>query len=347
MARGSGSGEPLPGRAAPALARASATGPPLPGRVAPMLARAGGLPPDDGTWALEMKWDGVRAMAHVRAGQVRLVSRSGQDITGTYPELRGLGAALGGREALLDGEIVVLGERGWPEFEALQQRVHVTSAAAAQRLAARLPVTYLAFDLLRLDGRELLDAPYRDRRALLESLRLHGRHWQTPPAFTGEPAAAVLAVSRQHGLEGIVAKRLDSRYEPGRRTGSWIKIKNVHRQEAVVGGWRPGRGNRAGLIGSLLVGVAGPDGLRYAGHVGTGFTRHALRMLTERLAPLRRDSPPFAGPVPPEHARDAVWAEPVLVVEVAFAGWTRAGLMRAPSYLGLRLDKDPAEVARE
>lgn len=320
---------------------------PPPERLVPMLARPGGLPPDDGSWALEMKWDGVRALAYTGGREVRLVSRTGQDITVAYPELRGLGGALRRRQALLDGEIVALGDTGWPDFEALQPRIHVTSATAAERLAARWPVTYLAFDLLHLDGRPLLDAPYRERRALLESLGLDGPHWQTPPSFTGVPGEDVQAVSRQHGLEGIVAKRLESRYEPGKRTGSWRKIKNIRRQEAVIGGWRWGEGNRAGQIGSLLVGVQTPEGLAYAGHVGTGFTDQTLRMLGERLAPLRRDTSPFASPLPREHARGAVWTEPVLVAEVSFTGWTRAGRMRAPSYQGLRLDKDPAEVVRE
>jgi bifunctional non-homologous end joining protein LigD len=163
---------------------------------------------------------------------------------------------------VLDGEIVAMGEDSWPDFERLQQRMHARPAAAA-RLAESLPVTYLAFDLLHLDGRPLFDEPYRARRALLEELALQGPRWQTPPAFIGEAGADVQAVSRQHGLEGIVAKRLASRYEPGRRTGSWRKIKNLRRQEVVVGGWKPGEGQRAGLFGSLLIGVQGPGGLRY------------------------------------------------------------------------------------
>jgi bifunctional non-homologous end joining protein LigD len=312
-----------------------------------MLARTGTLPPDDGNWALEMKWDGVRAVATIDAGTVRLVSRTGQDITHAYPELTGLSAALDGRQALLDGEIVALGGTGWPDFEALQQRIHVSSAAAARRAAAYFPVTYLVFDLLYLDGTWLLDTPYRERRRLLEAENLNGPHWQTPPSFTGERPANVLAVSQQHGLEGIVAKRLGSRYEPGRRSGSWLKIKNVRRQEAVVGGWRRGKGWREGMIGSLLIGIHTPEGLAYAGHVGTGFTQQTLRMLGQRLAPLRRATSPFATPLPADHARGAVWVEPALVVEVSFAGWTRAGRMRAPSYQGLRTDKEPAEVIRE
>jgi len=321
---------------------------PLPGVLTPMLARLEhNLPLDDGRWALEMKWDGVRALAYCDGGRVRLVSRTGQDVTATYPELRALGSALDRRQALLDGEVVALGDSGWPDFEALQPRMHVRDGDTARRLAAHYPVTYLAFDLLHLDGRPLLDVPYEQRRALLDDLGLDGPYCQVPPSFIGEPGAGVQAVSRQHDLEGVVAKRLDSRYEPGKRSGSWLKVKNMRRQEAVIGGWRPGKGNRTGQIGSLLVGVQEANGLAYAGHVGTGFTDRALRLLTEQLAPLRRDTSPFAAPLPADHARDAVWAEPVLVAEVAFTGWTKAGRMRAPSYQGLRTDKDPSEVVRE
>ncbi len=321
--------------------------PALPGRLQPMLARAGPLPPDNGGWALEMKWDGVRALAYVDHGQVRLLSRAGETVTVAYPELLGLGEALAGRLAVLDGEIVALGAGGWPDFEALQPRIHIRAPVAAQRLAATAPVTYLAFDLLHLDGLWLLDAPYRQRRALLEALHLDGPHWQTPPSFTGVPGREVLAVSVAHSLEGVVAKRLDSRYEPGRRSSSWVKVKNVRHQEVIVGGWQPGAGNRAGQIGSLLVGVSEATGLVYAGHVGTGFTQQALGMLGGRLSGLHRATSPFASPVPPPQARTAVWVEPVLVIEVTFTGWTRAGRMRAPSYRGLREDKGPGEVSRE
>jgi bifunctional non-homologous end joining protein LigD len=319
---------------------------PLPDRIVPMLARIGDLPADDRAWAYEMKWDGLRALAYIGGGRVRLLSRTGQDITGSYPELAGLGAAVGRRQAVLDGEIVAMGGDNWPDFERLQQRMHARPAMVA-RLAESVPVTYLAFDLLHLDGRPLLAEPYQARRALLDELALQGPSWQTPPSFTGEAGADVQAVSVQHDLEGIVAKRLASRYEPGRRTGSWLKIKNLRKQEVVVGGWKPGEGKRAGLFGSLLIGVQGEGGLDYAGHVGTGFSDQALDMLWQRLTPLRRATSPFASEVPPEHARRAVWAEPVLVIDVVFTGWTGAGRMRAPSYQGLRVDKNPAEVIRE
>ena len=321
---------------------------PLPPGLRPMLAALWSTPPpDDGKWALEMKWDGVRALAFVERGQVRLMSRTERDITVAYPELTGLGHATSHKQLLLDGEIVVFGEGGWPEFEALQSRMHVSDASQARLLAGQNPVTYLVFDLLQLDGRPLLDLEYRYRRALLDELGLAGPNWQTPPSFPGEDFEAVRTVSRDQGMEGVVAKRLDSRYLPGSRTDNWRKIKNHLSQEAVVAGYKPGKGNRTGQVGSLLIGVNDDSGLIYAGHVGTGFSVETLRMLGERLEPLRRADSPFDGPVPPEHARTAVWVEPRLVIEVAFDRWTRAGRMRAPVYKGLRDDINPEDVARE
>ena len=320
----------------------------LPAGLRPMLAVTALVPRDLANWALEMKWDGVRALAYIERGQVRLLSRTERDVTVAYPELRSLGNATPHKQLLLDGEIVLFGESGWPEFEALQPRMHVSSAAQAKLLAGQNPVTYLIFDLLQLDGRPLFDLPYADRRAVLEDLELAGPFWQTPPWFGGEDFDAVQQVSLQRGSEGVVAKRLDSRYVPGVRTDHWLKIKNVLSQEAVVAGYKPGKGRRTGLVGSLLIGVHDADGkLIYAGHVGTGFTDETLRMLGDRLEPLRRRDSPFDGPVPPEHARPAVWVEPRLVIQVGYDRWTRAGRMRAPVYRGLRDDIDPAAVIRE
>jgi bifunctional non-homologous end joining protein LigD len=334
----------------------------LPSGLRPMLAVTGPPPRDPGNWALELKWDGVRALASIDKGQVRLMSRTERDITVTYPELSRLGAATmlpkpaapadgpaptPHKQLLLDGEIVVFGADGWPEFEALQPRMHVASASQAALLAGQTPVTYLIFDVLQLDGRPLMDLEYRERRAILDELALAGPYWQTPPWFPGTDFDAVQAVSRAHGMEGVVAKRLDSRYTPGVRTDSWRKIKNVHTQEAVVAGYKPGKGNRTGQVGSLLIGVNDASGLIYAGHVGTGFTDETLRMLGDKLRPLRRPDSPFDGPVPPEHARPAVWVEPRLVIEVSFDRWTKAGRMRAPVYKGLRDDIDPKDVVRE
>jgi bifunctional non-homologous end joining protein LigD len=325
---------------------------PLPATLTPMLASPGKPPTGDlSAWSVEMKWDGVRALAFIEAGKLRLISRTAKDITATYPEVAGLGRAVGHKQVLLDGEIVAFTD-GRPDFEALQPRMHVSSPAQALRLAEQTPVTYLAFDVLQIDGRPLTSLPYAERRSLLEGMVKASGGWLSPPAFPGEDLDAVRAASVANGLEGVVVKRLDSAYEPGVRSGNWLKLKNVLAQEVVVAGWKPGKGNRAGLIGSLLVGcyeTAGDGGraLVYCGHVGTGFTDETLRMLTRRLEPLRRLDSPFDGPVPPEYARPAVWVEPRLVIEVAFDRWTRAGRMIAPAYQGLRDDKDPADVVRE
>jgi bifunctional non-homologous end joining protein LigD len=319
----------------------------LAGKVRPMLAGAGELPGDEDGWAYEMKWDGLRAIAGIGGGVVSLFSRTGKDIASKYPELQGLAAVAGESGFVLDGEIVAFGGDSWPSFEALQQRMNIPSLADARRLAAQIPVTYLVFDLLYTSAGSQLDQPYQARRAQLDQLAINGPNWQTPPAFIDVPADQVQALSLRHGLEGVMAKRLRSRYEPGRRSPSWRKIKNVHRQEVVVGGWKPGEGARTGLFGSLLVGVQSPAGLAYAGHVGTGFTQQTLQMLSKRLNPLRTESSPFATEVPAEHARVAVWVRPTVVIEVTFVEWTSTGRLRAASYQGLRTDKDPAEVIRE
>jgi len=308
--------------------------------VKPMLATPG-KPGDIDAWALELKWDGVRAMAYIEGGRTTLISRTGKDITATYPELRSLGRGI--KRALLDGEIVAFGADGWPDFEALQPRIHARNPAEAARRAAVTPVGYLAFDLLQIDGRPLTDWPYEARRDELEKLTPNDA-LQIPPRFSGPDFDAIMDTAQQHGLEGIVAKRKDSRYETGARTEYWRKIKNLRGQEVVIGGWKPGKGNREATLGSLLVGVYDGETLTYAGHVGTGFTDKTLRMLRGKLR--TRKTSPF-DEVPAEHGRVAVWTEPELVIEVAFDRWTRAGRMRAPVYKGLRDDKEPAEVVRE
>ena len=322
---------------------------PLPAAMRPMLASSGRFPSwDAAAWAVEVKWDGVRALAFIEAGRLTLRSRAGKDITSTYPELAGMGTAIGHRQVLLDGEVVVLNSAGQPDFEALQSRIHVTAADQARRLADLAPVSYLAFDLLQIDGRLLVDLPYSSRRELLTPLMNDGSSpVSVPPSFPGTDFQAVLEASLAHGLEGVVAKRLDSRYEPGVRTDNWVKVKNLRRQEAVVAGWKPGKGNREGHVGSLLMGVYHDGALTYCGHVGTGFTVETLSMLDRKLAPLRQDHSPFDEPVPAEDARSAVWVQPRLVAEVVFQRWTRSGRMRAPAYKGLRDDKDPRDVVRE
>jgi len=314
--------------------------------IAPMLARPGALPAQDGRWAYELKWDGVRAVGYVDDGGLRLMTRNDQDVSAAYPEVAALSASLGGRPCVLDGELVALDDRGVPSFGALQRRMHVRDPGQVRRLVAQVPVTYLLFDLLRLDGADLLDRPWRGRRELLESLELQGPAWSTPPTFLGD-GAEVLAASKQQGLEGVVAKRVDAPYEPGRRSDSWIKVKNLRTQEVLIGGWQPGAGRRSGGIGSLLLGVPGPSGLEYAGHVGTGFTAAMLADLGDLLRPLGQEASPFATPVPRPQVRDARWVAPRLVGEVVFTEWTSDGRLRHPAWRGLRPDKSPSEVVRE
>jgi bifunctional non-homologous end joining protein LigD len=323
---------------------------PLPALVRPMLATAGDhLPPDDDEWTFEFKWDGVRAVSYVEGGRIRILSRNDRDITGSYPELRELGASLGTRPVVLDGEIVALDAAGRPSFEALQTRMHVADAARARRLAAEVPVALMLFDLLHLDGRSTLDLPYEERRRLLDSLELHGAHWATPRAHPG-PGADVLAATRAGGLEGVVAKRRNSPYRPGRRDGTWVKVKHHRMQEVVIGGWAAGKGSRAAGIGALLLGVPNPGGrgrLTYVGRVGTGFTEAALDDLRARLERLRRHTSPFDGDLTPAEAAGVTWVAPRLVGEVRFTEWTRTGRLRHPTWRGLRPDKRPAQVVRE
>lgn len=319
----------------------------LPALVRPMLAvLRDEVPRDDDLYGFEFKWDGVRAVVYVEGGRPRVLSRNDRDVTATYPELRELAAAVGARQMVLDGEIVAFDDNGRPSFGALQARMHVTNAAQVRRLTTSTPITYLVFDVLHLDGRSLLETPYAERRRILDSLGLAGPSWQTPPWFQGG-GAAVLQASDQQGLEGVIAKRLDSRYYPGKRSDCWLKVKNIRTQEVIVGGWKAGEGRRKGAIGSLLIGVPGEDGLEFVGHVGTGFTDTMLRELGEQLTPLGRDDPPFATAVPREHARAAHWVEPRIVGEVAFSEWTRDGRLRHPAWRGLRPDKSPDEVIRE
>jgi bifunctional non-homologous end joining protein LigD len=310
-----------------------------------MLVTPGGLPRDDSAWAYETKWDGVRAIAYLRDGGLRLFTRNDADVTAAYPELLPLGQALGPVPAILDGEVVAYDGHGRVSFEALQPRMHLRDAVQIERLAARSPVSYEIFDLLRLGDRSTVDLPYAQRRELLESLNLDGPTWHTTPSTVGGGAEALAAAVRAH-TEGVVAKRLDSRYTPGRRSPAWLKIKNFRTQEVVVGGWTPGQGNRADTIGALLLGVPGPDGLEYVGQVGTGFTRAALATLQTELGPAETASP-FAGPVPARDAKQARWVRPRLVGEVAFSEWTRDGRLRHPSWRGLRPDKSPGDVVRE
>lgn len=312
----------------------------------PMLAVAGRLPRDDAAWSYELKWDGVRMLADVTPLRVRLTGRSGSDMTVAYPELAGLTRAVGDLRPVLDGEVVVLRPDGRPDFQALAPRMHVQAAERARQLAASVPITYVIFDVLELAGTPTLTLPYDRRRELLESLELSGPHWQLSPSFPG-PGADILEASRRMGLEGVIAKRRDSPYRPGRRSDEWVKIKNFRAQEIVIGGFTMGEGRRASTFGALLLGLPVEGGLAYVGSVGTGFDDAALVDLTARLRGLERAASPFIGPIDPRQARTARWVRPVLVGEVAFGHWTDDGRMRHPTWRGLRPDKSPSEVVLE
>jgi bifunctional non-homologous end joining protein LigD len=312
---------------------------PLPDLVKPMLATpSSSLPADEAGWVFEMKWDGIRAVSYVDGGRIKLLTRNDRDVTATYPELRALGETLGSTQVVLDGEIVAFDPQGRPSFGRLQQRMHVTSPTQIRRLRTEIPVVYVLFDVLHLNGRSTLKLPYRDRRDLLETLDLAGPAWLTPPALEGD-GVDVLEATREQGLEGILAKRADSLYLPGRRSNSWLKIKNEFHEEVLIGGWSPGEGRRSDTIGALLAGVPDDDGLRYVGKVGTGFTDAMLKDLQRILAPLARTSSPFID-VPRKDAKDVMWCEPERWGEVRFSGWTGDGRMRHPSWRGLRPDKD-------
>jgi bifunctional non-homologous end joining protein LigD len=310
-------------------------------RVQPMLATAGTLPTGPG-WAYEFKWDGVRTLVDSSTSGFTLTSRLGNDVTVAYPELAGLAEVAA--DVLLDGEVVSLVD-GRPSFSALQSRMHVRKSVEARRLAARAPVTYLAFDVLRLYGVELTDRSFSERRATLERLEVAGAHWTVSPLFDDGPATAQAA--SENGLEGVVAKRLSSLYRPGQRTSDWVKVRFSHRQEFVVGGWEHGEGGRSGGIGSLLLGVYEGAGLVYAGQVGTGFTAASLRAMEKRLRPSVMDSSPFVAMPPDVRGRPITWVRPEVVVEVEFAEWTVEGRLRFASFQGIRTDKRPEEVVRE
>jgi bifunctional non-homologous end joining protein LigD len=316
---------------------------PMPDRLAPMLARSGPLPADDAAYGYEVKWDGIRALLYCDHGHLSLQGRNFSDFTPRYPEVRELARGLGARRLVLDGEVVAFDEQGRPSFERLQARMHLASDSAVRRRMRDTPVTYVIFDLLYLDGRSTLVLGYEERRKLLERLELEGPAWRTPSYHRGEGRALLEATARL-GVEGIVAKKLDCPYEPGRRSAGWIKVKNVKVQDVVIGGWTPGAGGRSGHIGALAVGVMEDGRLVYVGKVGTGFTEATLTMLSRELEPLRSADSPFVGRQPP---KGTIFVEPRLVAAVEFREWTRTGTLRAPSFKGLRYDKNPQECIRE
>lgn len=301
--------------------------------ITPMLATHGsvtGLDPQQ--WAFEGKWDGYRLLVEIDHGRVRLRSRSGREVTGEYPQLQLPVAQWSEHHVVLDGELVAPDDAGVPSFAGLQ---HSARRAALQ---------FWAFDVLYLDGRPLLRAPYRDRRRLLEALTRDTDVVVKPLLAAG--GAAALTESRRRGWEGVVAKKWDSRYHPG-RSSAWIKEKHWHTQEVVIGGWRAGEGARLDSVGSLLMGIPADGKLRFLGRVGTGFTQRQLVELKDALEPLRTDDSPFLTPLRGSDAAGVTYVRPRLVGEVRFSERTVDGRLRHPSWRGLRPDKTPAEVVAE
>ncbi len=312
---------------------------PVPEIASPMLATAADEPFDDTDWVFELKWDGYRALTTIeRDGSVSIVSRNGKDFTPKFPELAHLAASFDQRPLVVDGEIVVLDAEGRSSFAALQERLD----RFGRNAPGKHPVTYVVFDLLYGNGRDLRDEPLGARKAALEaSLSGKGPVMFSKHVVRDGKGLYELAVSR--GLEGIVGKRAASRYV-SRRSKDWIKVRALVRQEVAIGGWTEARGSRK-HFGALVAGVYEDGEFVYVGSVGTGFDAEKLASIAAKLAPLERKTSPFA--VPPKLESQAHWVTPSLVAEVSFAEWTRDGSMRHPVFVALRVDKDPREVVRE
>ena len=308
----------------------------------PMLASPGTMPSDPDEWLFEVKWDGMRLLSsHDGAGGLRLLSRNGNSATERFPELGELARLLPGRDLILDGEAIAPDDQGRPSFGRLQQRMTLRGAPAIRRATYTVPVSLMVFDLLWLDGASLVDLPYAERRALLEELDLGGAHVHVPPAWPGSMAAEAARWTRERGMEGLVAKRLGSRYRPGVRSPEWVKIKYARALDVVVGGWVPG-GPRGTAVKSLLVGVVDPSGLRYVGAVGTGFAEAERRALAGLLHGLECPVSPFSGPPAGLDRGESVrFVRPDLQAEVGYAEFTDRGLLRQPVWRGLRGDIGP------
>ena len=317
-------------------------------RLLPMLTGGNGIPPDPDAYQLEPKLDGQRVMAIVEDGGVALTNRRGGDITPTFPELGELAGALPGRAAVLDGEVVTFDAQGRSSFQRLQRRMHVARPGA--RLVAECPVVFVAFDVLWLDGVSLVERSQEERRAVLDDLALVGPSWQTAPVLDASPSELLDACSAL-GLEGFMAKRRDARYQPGRRSAAWWKVKCVRRREFVVGGWSAGQGGRASNIGSLALGCfdvrpeeaerrGRPARLLYVGQAGSGLTEAMIAQLRRLFDQISETTSPFAFP-PPQPLN---FVRPLLVVEVAYTEVTGDGLLRQPSVKGLRTDVVAGDV---
>ncbi len=315
---------------------------PAPPHLLPMLAGGNGIPPNPGAYQFEPKLDGQRVVVLATPGGVVLTNRRGGEITGTYPELTGMGAALAPHSAVLDGEVVAFNEKGQTSFQRLQRRMHVIQPPS--RLLADTPVAFVAFDVLWLDGELLVDRPQTERRRILDGLGIKGRAWQTAPVLDATPDQ-LLEACRQAGLEGFMAKKLDAPYSVGRRSTAWWKVKCGRRRELVVGGWSTGQGSRQESIGSLALGCydtadAGTQRLFYVGQAGSGLNEEMIRQLQKLFAQISVTASPFVNPPPAK----LHFVRPMLVVEIAYTEVTEAGTLRQPSIKGLRTDVIAGEV---
>jgi bifunctional non-homologous end joining protein LigD len=300
----------------------------------PMLATRGTTVPSGPAWTHEVKWDGMRVLVHVRDGKVRLSSRNENDVTLSFPELAALGSL--GHDVVLDGEVVAFLD-GVPTFGALAGRIH----NQAPDLDHARPVTLFVFDVLSIDGVDVTGEPLSMRRQLLEALDVNGAHWQTPPTY--DDGATLLGVTQQQGLEGVVSKKLSSRYEQGRRSKDWLKFANRATSSYVVGGWRYETDSRSRL-GAVLVGQPTDEGLVYRGRVGSGIAGRSGPLLKQLLDPLVIDGCPFMDEVPREDVLGTVWVRPEVVVDVASLGMTPQLRLRQPAYLGVRTDLSPEDL---
>ena len=308
----------------------------------PMLATKGDVVPTGDEWSHEVKWDGVRILADVRerVDRARLTTRNDNDATVAWPDIHL--APMGGRDLLVDGEIIGINAAGVPDFAVIQERMHVRSATAAARLATTVPATFMVFDVMRLDGRDLTSLPLAERREILAGLDLGT--WQVPPTY--DDGVMLREATLAQGLEGIVSKRRSSTYQPGVRSKAWLKFAHRHRFSFVVGGWRPQEGTKDRLA-ALLVGEPTPDGLVYRGRVGSGIGGAASRLLGAQLAGRVRAASPFVDEVPAVDARGTVWVEPFLVVDVESHNKMPVTRLRQPSFRGIRTDIGPEDVGQE
>jgi bifunctional non-homologous end joining protein LigD len=310
------------------------------GAMRPMFATRGIAVPRGNDWLHEVKWDGIRVLVRIEAGAVRMWSRNENDVTVAYPELRGIGGV--GRDVLLDGEIVAMADDGVPRFSAIADRMHVRNARRAEQLSTTNPVTLIVFDLLRLDGEDLMGRPLTERRGRLGSLGGDGPHWQVPATY--DDGEMLFDATEQQHLEGIVSKKRSSLYFPGRRSSDWLKFPHRPTLSYVVGGWRLETDSESRL-GAVLVGQPTPEGLSYRGRVGSGIAGKVGQKLIEFLAPLTADRSPFCDEVPRVDAKGTTWVRPEVVVEIASLGMTPGQRLRQPSYLGVREDLSPEDLA--